>query len=195
MDAMYVLGNIGYGNNGYHVSRNLSIGDFAGHSQSNDQGNLLNLGLETGYAMQAGDFTATPLIGVQYLNMRNDAYSEIGAGPANLIGSAQTQQSLFGSLGSRFSYCSEYRGLQIQTNAQARYLHDVLADNRDSLVQFAGGGSPFLVLGTRTGQSFVWAGAGVGIGGERARFALDYTNLSSSKQVTHMGTGSVEVRW
>ena len=47
--------------------------------------------------------------------------------------------------------------------AATRTEHDMLGDNRGELMQFHGGGTPFMVLGTRTGQDFFWGGAGVSL--------------------------------
>ena len=62
-------------------------------------------------------------------------------------------------------------------------LHDALGDNANALMQFAGGGSPFLVMGSPTGQNPIWGGLGVTLAYlDTARMFLDYNVLTSARQ-------------
>jgi len=196
VNSWYALGNVGYGYNGYNMTRSVNFNVLTGLAESNYSGHLFNAGVETGYNIQMGDFSATPLVGLQYLNLQNNSFSETGTlGATNLTGGSQQLSSLWTSIGSRFAYCYDWRGMNLQTNVQGRYLHDMLGENRGELMQFSGGGSPFMVLGTRTGQDFAWAGCGVSLNADFVRLSLDYTNLYSTKQDTNMGTASIEIHW
>ena len=135
----------------------------------------INANAETGYNFQWGGFDATPEVGLQYLSMDTGSFSETGnLGAAQLNGLSQYTNSLWASAGSRFSFCGDFRGMNCQLSLQARYLHDMCADNAAELMQFQGGASPFMVLGTL----------------DRAKFRLDRrgvsvnTDLSASASTT-----------
>jgi uncharacterized protein with beta-barrel porin domain len=77
-----------------------------------------------------------------------------------------------------------------------RYIHDVFGETPDAVMQFAGGGSPFTVMGARMGTNFCWAGLGLTFGyRETANLFVDVNTLTSTKQSIFMGSGGVELRW
>lgn len=191
----YALGNIGYGYNHYDVKRQINYLSFEGYPESRYGANLFNVGAEFGGAWQGDGFAIKPLAALQYQYISTNRFEETGPSAANLNGDAQNAMALWGSLGSRFSYCVDYYGLFMQARAQVRWIHDYLGDDRASLMRFDAGGAPFQVQGARTGQNFYSGSLGFSLGADALRFNFDYSILASSRQLIHLGNAGLEMQW
>ncbi len=194
-ESMYALGNIGYGLNHYHVMRQVNFFGFQGYPGASYDGNLFNVGGETGWAWQSNGFAIKPLAAMQYMFMQNNGFTETGGGATNLIGESERSQALWGSLGARLAYCLDYYGLFFQARAQARWVHDYLGDDHATLMQFEAGGSQFQIQGARNGQDFYWGSLGFSLGADVVRFTFDYSVLASTRQATHIGNAGLQLTW
>jgi outer membrane autotransporter protein len=194
-ENFYALGNVGYGYNNYHVKRQINYFGFQGYPETTYGGNLFNLGGEVGGAWNGNGFAVKPLAALQYQYISNNRFVETGGGATNLVGDSQNAMALWGSVGSRFSYCLDYYGLYFQARAQARYLHDFLGDDRSSNMRFEAGGAPFQIQGARTGQNYCWSSLGFSLGAGAIRVNFDYSILASTRQVTHIGNAGFDLQW
>ncbi len=193
----YAMGFLGYGNNKYTVSRTQNFGFYYDTNSTNYYGNLFNAGIESGRAVWIGNLLLQPLISASARpTLRNQNFVESGDGITNLSGSGLDTQSFWTTTGIRFSYSATYDSLVLTTRGTSRWLCDLAGDNRGVLMQFAGGGAPFQVFGSRTGQNSVWSGLGFTLAyRDTARIFFDANILTSSHQTIGMGTTGFEIRW
>jgi len=191
------MGFAGYGHDHYSVARSIDINDFySSYDSSNLSANLANIGLEGGRVVDLGDCRLQPLAGFQYLNLHQESVTENGDGISNLSVPGLSGQALWTSLGTRFYYSTSIDSISFEMRGTARLLHNMLGDQPGAVLQLAGGGTPFVVFGTRTGSDLCWAGLGFSVGyRETARVFLDYNVLTSDRETIHMGSGGFEVRW
>ncbi|MCE9532927.1 MAG: autotransporter domain-containing protein [Planctomycetes bacterium] len=146
----YALGNVGYGRNTYKINRRINFGfdTFSETESSKYNGNLYNSGIEAGRAFTYGDVYMIPFGGVQYLRMKNDDFIESGGNGA-LRGSKLDNECMWTSFGIRTNYSRGYDVFSCLWRANARFVHNVLGEDRAAVMQFAGGGSPFGLHGPR----------------------------------------------
>jgi uncharacterized protein with beta-barrel porin domain len=197
LDQFYIIGFAGYAYDHYTTDRTISFTYFYNATNTAAfSGNLANVGFEAGDAINFGNWRLLPLVGFQFLSISNNAVSENGAGATNLSTSGLSGQDAWSSLGARFTYSTTIDNMSFGARGSVRYIHDFLGETPDAVMQFAGGGNPFTVMGARMGTNFCWAGLGVSFGyREIANAFIDFNALTSNKESIFMGSGGVELRW
>ncbi|MDF0665812.1 MAG: autotransporter outer membrane beta-barrel domain-containing protein [Nitrospira sp.] len=148
-DRTFMQVSGGYTRNNYLISRlatarigtdpcsPTSMNCVAGDASSNSNGNLLTLGLLTGYDHPIGRFTIGPRAGVTYSNTHIGGYTENGSTGIELKYNDQWINSLQSVLGVQGSaaFSTSFAVLVPQFNAD--YIHEFANNQRFINVQFA----------------------------------------------------------
>ena len=104
-DAVYLATVIGYCHGWNDVSRTIAIsGMSTRHASASVDDNLLGLLLQTGYRLDRGSWTLTPLVGMRYLGGSLAGATEHGADSLDLVVSGASRSSISSHLGARLGY-------------------------------------------------------------------------------------------
>jgi len=183
--------------NGYDTTRFIQfdgINETASGSFSGWQGYGY---FERGVYLSWASATLQPYGALQYIYLRQNSYTETGAGVLNLNVSGIDANSLRSLVGSRLQYDRGWQGGRLLPEVRALWLHEFL--DTDSVVNsfFApiGGGS-FAIQGLNLGRD--WAIVGGGLRYELASGWQLYGNYDAqvnTQQVFHVGSGGVQYAW
>ncbi|MCF6290596.1 MAG: autotransporter domain-containing protein [Desulfobacterales bacterium] len=158
---MYLEGTAGYGWTRYTAQRDTGLPGF-GLATSNPKGNQLNLSLEMGRDFKYEKWRIEPMAGASYTRIRIDAYTEVGAGIANLIVSDQEAHSFIGTIGGRLGYESDNPNSLFTPEIHAFWEHEFANDSRSINSAFAGApGTVFAVSTEEPDRDYVRIGFGL----------------------------------
>ncbi len=194
VERRYLLGIASYGYDSYRSARQLpgnltARGDYDGH-QIGTYG-------EAGLLRRWGAWNWQPSLGLQYISLRQDAFTETGAGGAGLAVDGHTDDSFRGILGLRFARPTQFAGLVLTPDVHTRYGYEFLDVDRFVTANFAGVvGNGFTTAGNQLGRSFGQYGIGLNALITR-RFGtyLGYDVLATNRSVSHMGSGGLQLSW
>jgi len=135
-----------YGFANYNQNRNVSIGAFNGTANSSPGGDQIVGNLDGGYDFHHHNWTYGPTLGLQYVHLDVDGYTETGLPGANLAVSEDSTDSLRSHLGWRISYAVHDDGLTFMPHISANWQHEYFNQSRGITSQFNGiGAGSFLV--------------------------------------------------
>jgi autotransporter-associated beta strand protein len=197
LEHLYLFGLVGYANDDFSTRRYLNIGDISSTARGSYMGNELNSYAEAGINIPVGGWTLQPLMGIRYLLLGQNAFTEYGGAGADLTVGSQTYDSLRYSFGARLSRVCEVSTGTWTPYLEGRWTHEVLDNSRLVDAQFAGitGGS-FTSAGNVLGRDFGEFGAGfVANVSQRVQVYLGYDAQVSSRQSAHGGTAGFQVSW
>jgi outer membrane autotransporter protein len=101
---LYLCGVVGYNHGWNDVTRTLQLVNLPARSATGSvDGNLLGTFLQTGYNLDIGRWTLTPLAGVRYVNAGMSDASESGANSLNLQVGRYSRYSMNSSLGGKLA--------------------------------------------------------------------------------------------
>jgi uncharacterized protein YhjY with autotransporter beta-barrel domain len=130
-----------YGFSEYDQDRNIAIGAFNSTAHSSPSGNQVVGNLDGGYDFHHGHWTFGPTLGLQYVHLEVDGYTETGAPGANLDVSDNQTDSLRSRLGGRISYAVQDAGMIFTPHLYASWQHEFLDQSRGITSQFDGLGA------------------------------------------------------
>lgn len=140
-----------------------------------------------------------PFAGLQYVYVRQNAFTETGAGAINLATGGIDTHSLRSNLGTRLQW-QPYRaghGWAITPEIRGSWLHEFLDTTSIVNAQFAGvGGAGFTANGLDLGRD--WAVVGTGLSmrtNDRWQVRTDYDTQFNDRQVLHIGSGTISYVW
>ncbi|TLU82373.1 MAG: autotransporter domain-containing protein [Chlorobium sp.] len=140
-ESLYLDGAVSYGLNSYDGQRTAAIGRKA---DANFDGRQLGADLGVGYNFNLGKKTTlTPMVSVDYKQLKQDAYTETGAGAISLnIGEQLINRTRFG-LGGRLA--TEWSGPDVSYRPEVAFhwYHDNNSLSKDIVSSFVGGGEAF----------------------------------------------------
>ena len=197
----YWLATFGFGYDRYDITRRVSAGAIteAPHTEHDGWQSMVygewGMEFDTPYAI------VQPLVGLQYLYLREEGYSEDATGAPNtaLTVGGMDYDALRTHLGvrlaraitrERFCGTAEFRSVWIH-----ELLHDTapLANARFSA---ATTGTTFPVAGADLGRDWCWMGTGLKWNlTDTVRLYAEYDLLFNIRQSIHTGSGGVEVAW
>ena len=135
-----------YGFSDYSQSRKVQIGTFNNTANSSPSGDQIVGNLDGGYDFHRGALTFGPTLGLQYVHLDVDGYTETGAPGANLNVNDDQSDSLRSRLGGQLSYALQGGGMTFTPHLSASWQHEFLDQSRGITSQFDGfGGGSFLV--------------------------------------------------
>lgn len=153
-----------------------------------------------GYSIDVGNdgFKITPEAGLVYTKVKQDGFSETGAGDLNLIVNSQSIESLRGTLQVRFSkYFRSGNGGGWMPYARVGISHEFEDDLRTITAAFEGAPDElFTVFGDVPRETTVIVGAGVsGQISEMFTLFLDYSGEFGGRFQEHSVTGGVRLHF
>ncbi len=137
----YSNGLISYGFSDYDQKRNVSIGGFGGTAHSSPSGDQIVGNLDGGYDFHHKGWTYGPTLGLQYVHLDVDGYTETGLPGANLTVNSNEADSLRSRLGGRVSYAWQTEGLVFTPHLDVSWQHEFLDQSRGITSQFDGLGA------------------------------------------------------
>ena len=97
----YVNLTVGAARQMYDTNRAINYSGFSGIANGSFKGNLFSATAEAGYPLAVGDATLTPLAGMRYSTLKQDAYTETGSG-ADLMVNGSTYSSFKSEIGAKY---------------------------------------------------------------------------------------------
>lgn len=97
----YVNLTVGAARQMYDTNRAINYSGFSGIANGSFKGNLFTATAEAGYPLAVGDATLTPLAGMRYSTLKQDAYTETGSG-ADLMVNGSTYSSFKSEIGAKY---------------------------------------------------------------------------------------------
>ncbi len=185
---------------GYASDRNVQVGLLNRNAQGKSDGwqgysygeQGLNLDLSRGMTLQ-------PFGGLQYVYVRQNGFTETGAGAANLNVAGIDTNSLRSLLGSRLQFQSRSagNGWLVAPDVHGIWMHEYLDTTSIVNAQFAGlGGAGFTANGLNLGRDWAIVGAGLSARpSNRWELRADYNTQFNDRQVFHIGSGTVSYFW
>jgi uncharacterized protein with beta-barrel porin domain len=192
------LSNIdAYSNDTYQSTRQIGTGRAVltakGNTYSNQWAHYTELGGTCG-SRYAG---LQPFVGIQYIYLDQRAFTETGAGAANLNVSSQYTNSVRGSVGSRVFCTRRYGSVLVMPVASARYQREWGDGTRLITSSFAGAPTvAFNTAGNDLGRDFGLFGLGTNIIlNPRTSLYAGYDLQVAQRYTANMGSGGLQYRW
>jgi uncharacterized protein with beta-barrel porin domain len=194
VERRYMLGVLSYTHDLYESTRILPAaltanGEFDGYQ--------LGSYFEAGLMRQWGAWNWQPSLGLQTIRIRQNGYTETGAGGANLAVAGTDENSCRGSIGLRFSRPTPVGRMTFTPTLQARYAREFCSLDRLSTANFTGiVGSTFTTAGNALGRNY--GQYGLGLNSMLTRNIgtyLGYDLVTSDRSVSHAGNGGLQFVW
>jgi len=189
----------GMGADGYNSRRLMQFGGINSTATANYGGWQSQAYLERGVTLQGSKASIQPYAALQYLYVRQNSFTETGAGVMNLKVDGIDANSLRSLIGVRLAGngWAPAGGGPITPVARALWLHEFLSTTTGLNAQFAPvGGTNFAVTGTSLGRD--WAILGAGLNWNVGRGWQTYANYDAQVNVTqtfHVGSGGFQYSW
>jgi len=142
-----VLGSYGFSD--YSQDRNVSIGAFGGTAHSSPGGGQIVGDLDGGYEFHRGPWTFGPTLGLQYVHLNVDGYTESGLPGADLTVGQNDSNSLRSRLGGQVSYTIKTASLLFTPHLSASWQHEFMDQSRGITSQFSDIGAGSFVVNTQ----------------------------------------------
>jgi outer membrane autotransporter protein len=174
----YANGIFNYGYNSYTENRNIIFSGTDRTAIGAPQGNQYSTDLDGGYEFHLGDFTVGPSLGLNYVHLDINSFSEGDAGAASLNIQEQSADSLRSRLGFDARWQIRYLATQFTYHLSAHWQHEFM-DNSQSIVSSleSPGDTAFTVQGTGPDRDSALIDAGVDVLATRnVDLFVDYQN-------------------
>jgi uncharacterized protein with beta-barrel porin domain len=162
--GLYVDGLFNFGYNNYSNNRIISVAGNNLNATSKPSGQQYVGDLDLGYNFHPdheGHWALGPEVGLEYVHLDVDSFTETGAGPADLSVDSQGADSLRGRLGGRLSYFTRSGSIVFAPTVFASFQHEFLNDPFGLTSQFnIPGTTPFTIQGTNPGRNSALIGVG-----------------------------------
>lgn len=144
-DSWYIDASLGFGYNWYNNTRNINFLNRRAKSSHDGYECIVYLG--GGYDFDINGWILGPIASVQYVFLREDGFTETGAGAMNLLVDYNNSQSLLTAVGLRFAKVFDLDYVKLTPEVRAEWLHEYLDDGRTVTSRFTAGGGSFSVNG------------------------------------------------
>ncbi len=198
LESHYLLVATSVGVTGYRESRQINIGNVQVTAQGNYGGWQPSLYVEKGARLQFGRTIVQPYAALQYIYLRQNSFTESGAGVLDLSVAGVDTNALRGLLGTRVAqvFCTSW-GHAFVPEVRALWMHEFLQPTSVVNAVFApiGGGS-FATSGLNFGRDWAVLGAGTqyAIDDQLSLFA-NYDLQFNSQQSWNAGSAGVQFIW
>jgi outer membrane autotransporter protein len=156
--------------------------------------------LESGFSFQSCMSVFQPFVALQYIYLRQNAFTEAGADSVDLAGGGATANSLRSMLGARWQYAIVNRnGHRTLPELHAMWMHEYLDSNTSVSAQFSPtpiGSSAFSIQGLDFGRD--WAVLGANLTWEMHdcwSMFVNYDIQTNDRETIHVGTGGLAHMW
>lgn len=161
-DPWYVQSQVGYAFQQFDARRSVNVGALSETPTADFDGDVFSVGASAGYPLNIGDVLFTPSVSLDYVQSRQDAYTETGAPTTALSVNENRDESLKAGLLARASKSYELDGGgKISPEFRLGWFHEMKADAPNSVSQFAFGSSPFTTRGATPARDSINLGAGL----------------------------------
>ena len=161
---LYLDGLFTFGYNNYSNNRVINVTGNNLSATSKPSGQQYVGDLDLGYNFHPdheGHWALGPEVGLEYVHLDVDSFTESGAGPADLSVDSQGADSLRGRLGGRLSYFTRSGSIVFAPTVFASYQHEFLNDPFGLTSQFnIPSTTPFTIQGTNPGRDSALIGVG-----------------------------------
>ncbi|MDO9405693.1 MAG: autotransporter domain-containing protein [Polaromonas sp.] len=153
-----------YSRHDIDADRNVTIGGVTSVASSSHQGKEWGFAAEADYAIQSGDWQVRPLVGLRYANLKEDGFTETGAGAANLTVASRRTDNTTASAGVKFSRAFATASGANAGGMEFRAIASHLMGDNDSPIsaRLAGQPASFTASGTPLKRTALTLGAAVG---------------------------------
>lgn len=153
--------------------------------------------LERGLVLyNSGRWSHQPFAGVQYVHVRQNGFTETGAGAANLSVAGVDDDSFRSLLGIRTQVRTVPNRRNITPEFRAVWVHEFLDTNSPVVATMPIGGSAFVAKGLDMGRDWALVGTGLNCNLGRGWYAqANYDAQVNRYQAFHVGSGSLTKTW
>lgn len=192
---LIAIGGLGY--HDYDVTRRIAVDTVDVTATGDYFGYEFDLFFEKGWNWRWGETHFQPFIGVQYIALTHNGFTESGAGGLNLTTRRQDFDSLRGTFGARLARQYYYHGRLWTPEFRAQYVQEFLDDGQSVFSTFAGGNNvAFGVEGVKLGREHAVFGLGLtGQLSDRTKIYGNYDLQTSRGHIANTGSAGLEVRW
>lgn len=194
----YILAAGSAGFAGYHESRQMVFGSVNSAASANYSGWSPSAYFEHGARFQAGRAIVQPYVALQYIYVRQNSFTESGAGVLDQSVAGVDTHALRGLLGTRLAQAwSTRHGRTLVPELRAAWMHEFLEPSSTLTAVFApvGGGS-FAARGLNFGRDWAVLGAGAQyILTRNTSLFANYDLLVNARQAWNAGSGGVQFVW
>lgn len=190
--ALYVDGAVSYGLNRYDGSRAAAVGRTA---DANFDGHQFGADFGIGYGIKLGSKTSfTPMASVDYKELKQDAYTETGAGAISLNLDEQAINRTRLGVGGRLATELSNPGLTVCPEVALFWYHNTNALSKDIVSSFTGGGGSFVTPGVVLDPD-TWNLSAALTASSRSAFSLQLRYDLDKRNEFMAHTGTVTARW
>ncbi len=178
----FANGQVGYTFSNVDASRASIVGPVAGDYDVNG----FNAEGNVGFDLIEGPLKFAPVLGVQYANLSQDAFTETGG--LNLAVNADDVSFLDLKAGFEASSTYEAGEWSARPLVRAAYVYDAIGDERVLSASFVGAPTPFTLRSTEPGQSRAEFGAGLEVSNAQGvAISVEYDGEAASNYTAHGG--------
>jgi len=194
-DAVFV-----YSNRDFEMDRRVNVAPINALARSQHDGEEITANVRAAYDVHTSFMVLSPEFSLNYSNLTEDAFTETGAGMANMSIGESDSESLRTTLGLRAAFKSRVNGggMLIIADAHAHWAHEFLDEEQIITAQFVGFGSSGVDIINRplSADSFI-AGAGLlGMISESFGASLNYdVQLGDDDFTVHTISAGAEYRF
>lgn len=197
-DIHYYTVISGFQFDGYESERFINAGGLNLTAQGDYDGWQGFAYLERGFILHETErFSTQPFGALQYVHVRQNGFTETGAGAANLSVDGLDDDSLRSLVGVRTQVRTVPSRAKITPEFRAVWVHEFLDVNSPVVATFAPvGGSSFIAEGLNMGRD--WALVGTGLNcylGRGWSAQANYDAQVNDRAAFHVGSGSVQKSW
>ncbi|WP_291009949.1 hypothetical protein [Hydrogenophaga sp.] len=159
-DGQYVQGILSYGNVKYEQSRTVIVGGISRVAVSQHSGKTVAADLEAGFMSPSGNWSRGPYAAARLASIREEAFSETGAGGLSLLMAGKNTDTLNAELGFRAEHASAAGNGDLVVGLTAAWLHDFAIDDRTLSASYDGAlGNAFAIPGLPAARNGAKLGA------------------------------------
>ncbi len=196
-DSLYVSNVDAFTNDSFNVSRPINLGSSQVTATGTSSGNQWAHYTEAGKTFDFDDVRLQPFVGVQYMYLDQQGYTESGAGSLDLTTSRQIVNSTRSSIGARLSRETSWGSVLITPSLSARYLHEF--GNGTQLISSSLSGAPtatFATSGNHTGRDFgLFTLGATAYLSERCSLYGNVDTQVASSFFALIGSGGIQYSW
>ena len=180
---------MGYGVNPTDTIRNIFVGTVHRIATGDYTSKQFTVSLGAGKPMSLSDTAFfTPDIGLTWLHVTGESYTETGAGDVNLTMNLDDTDAILGSLAFRVHSVSDVgNGYRFLPEFRAGIQYDFVGDESESTSTFTGGGRSFTTVGTEVKALSGTVGLGVALTSNTKSFTLGYNASFKDGHMSHSG--------
>jgi outer membrane autotransporter protein len=154
----YLDGMAAYAKHDYNGSRNTGLAVAKADFSGDQYAARVNVGMPIAY----NDVTITPMAGLEYNHLKQDGYTETGAGALSLKVQSESKDRVRSMLGAKVAVQKDIgNGITMTPSIHAAWRHDFNRSGMDLTSTLTGGGAAFTTPGQKLAQDSLNAGAGL----------------------------------